>query len=211
MKRIQLIFLGLATVLGFVVMLTGANFAEQQSKTYVFTLSDPTPTPDLGNWVSAPQSKGGWTWPGGTPESLRFHLEDWFHALNTSGMSFQEMKQTHDSIHDEIGPVSFDNEGNAHGPGIGFVPYNFGGAPKTSQVTYTSGGSNGGYRSYGNGSTGGRFNSFNSPMPRFGNGSQGGGFRLFNGPMGNGSQGGRFNAPPPRIFPRLQQGFCPDC
>lgn len=63
-----------------------------------------------------PETSARWTWPGdGSQQSLKAHLEG-FHGEDTSGQSFKQMMERHDSIHDVIGPISFDSAGNAYTP-----------------------------------------------------------------------------------------------
>ncbi len=99
------------------------------------------------NQPAKPPAPGNWTWPGdGSPQSLSEHLQD-FHRQDTSASDMNEMLETHDAIHDQIGPVKFDNAGNAFGPGIGFVPNQ----STFSSPAYrfnTSGYSSNGVRSY---------------------------------------------------------------
>ena len=91
-----------------------------------------------------------WTWPGdGSPQSLAKHLEE-FHGEDTSQMDMQQMLETHNSIHDRIGPVSFDSHGNASGPSIGIVaapPPSKNYDPSRRFTNRTNGGGSNGYPS----------------------------------------------------------------
>ena len=100
---------------------------------------------------------GDWTWPGdGSPQSLAHHMAT-FHGSSTAGKSFSQLRSEHNAIHDQIGPVSFDQQGNAFGPSIGFARKPSGVNQHNSYSTfinpgpvYASGFGSGGATTFGN-------------------------------------------------------------